>query len=164
MNISDSIRKSIVIGLVLLIVLGLITAFVKAKKQNEAFQVESLYYNEVVQRVQDGNYADALEVSKSLEASQKSSEPVNYIIAVAAVNAGDIEKGLMHMQRTLDINPHRVEDAFFMLQYAEFLVMGDRKEDATKVLERCALLPTPEEYPQYQERIVELQEQIAIQS
>ncbi|MBE1556412.1 tetratricopeptide repeat protein [Sporosarcina limicola] len=164
MNLSDSSRKYIVIGLSLFVMIGLITASIMGKKQNTAFQLDDTEYSHAVQQLQEGNYAGALEASSALETRQGSSEQVNYLIALAAANSGEIEKSLKHMQRTLDRNPHRVEDAMFMLQYAEFFVMAEQKDEAVLVLDRCATLPIPEDYPEYQERVAQLQQQLATQS
>jgi len=164
MNLSVSQRKYILLGLVVFVLLGTVTASIMGKKQDKVFQLNDLEYNQVVQQLQDGNYVEAFEASRHLENRQVSSEAVNYIIALAAANFGNVEKGLNHMQRTLDINPHRVESSVFMLQYAEFLIMVDRNDDAMEVLNRCATLPIPESYPQYQERVIQLQEQIAVRS
>lgn len=163
MNVSDSIRKNIVVGFVLLVIVGLIVATIMGKKQDEAFQLDDLYYNEVVKLLGEEKFAEALEVSGHLEKSQKSSELVNYVIAIAAANSEEVDKSIQHMQRTLDINPHRVENSTFMIQYAEILVFAEKKEEALEVLNRCATLPIPENYPDYQNRVAELQQQIATQ-
>lgn len=164
MNLRDSSKKYIVIGLSLFVMLGLITASILGKKQDTAFQLDDVEYSHVVQQFQEGQYAEVIEKSTALEIRQGSSEQVNYLIALASANTGEIEKSLRHMQRTLDINPHRVEDSMFMLQFAEFLVMAEQKEEAELVLERCVSLPVPESLPDYQERVAELQLQLATQS
>ena len=163
MKINDLSRKYIVIGFSLFVLIGLITASIMGKKQDKAFEVDEVEYSNIVQQFQEGNYTDALNKSVTLENSQASSEQVNYLIALTAANLGQFEKSLRHMQRTLDINPHRVEDSMFMLQYAEFLVMENQKDEAEIVLDLCVTLPIPEDFPEYQERVAQLQE-LAAQS
>lgn len=132
------------------------------KKQDSSFRTDNELYGLVSQHLELGNYEIALAGSKTLEKSQKSSETVNYLIGIAAVNSGELAKGIQHLQRVLEINPYKVEDSLFMLQYAEALVLAEKSYEAGLVLERCMTLPPPESYPKYQERIAELQEQLAI--
>lgn len=164
MNVSDLTRKFIVLGFSLFIIIGIIAASIMGKKQDTAFQIDDIEYNNAVSQLQEGNYAGVLEGTIALKSRQKSSEPVNYLIALAAGNVGEVEESLKYMQRTLDINPYKVEDSLFMLQYAEFLVMADLKEKAELVLEKCVALSVPESYPQYKERVAQLQQQLAAQS
>ena len=64
---------------------------------------------------------------------------------------------LILMQKAMDINPHNVENAMFMLQFGEMLLFAERFEDAKMVLARCQESGwVPEEYPTYQERVQEL--------
>lgn len=163
MLFSDSNRRYFTIGLVLFVIVGLVTASILGKKQDVAFQTESEKYNQVVQQLQDGNYEAALEGTKALEYSRQSSEIVNYIIGLVAVNAGEIDNGIQHLQRVLDINPHKVEDEIFMLQLAEAFVLGDRNDYAQIVLEQCKLFMAPESYLKYQERVAQLEKQIVVQ-
>lgn len=163
MNVSDSARRYIVMGLSVFVILGLISASIMGSKQDKEFQANNALYGLMTQQLQEGNYSDALATSVVLGESQKASEVVNYYTALTAINVGETEKALLHMQRALDINPHKVEDSMFMLQYAEMLVQAEKKDEATQVLERCEVLPVPEIYPDYQERILQLQEQVATQ-
>lgn len=163
MSLKDSTRKYLVVGLALFIVGGLTTASFRGGKQDNNFRTDNELYSLVTQQLEQGNYEIALAGTKTLEDSQQSSEVVNYIIGLAAVNSGEMAKGVRHLQRVLDINPHKVEDSMFMLQLAEAMVLAEMKNEAELVLERCLTLPTPESFPHYQERIVELQQQLATQ-
>ena len=107
-------------------------------------------------------YDQTLAISKELEKNHASSEIVNYYSAVSAANIGELDNATIHMQRALDINPHNVEDSMFMLQYAEMLVYAEKKEEAMQVIERCKTLAVPAEFPQYMERIIELEAEVAI--
>ena len=160
MTVSDLARKNITIGLVLFVIVGFITASIMAKKQDQAFQTDQELYKLVVQQLQEGNYGIVLAGTSTLEHSQRSSEAVNYTIGLAAANAGELEKGILHMQRALDINPHKVEDPMFMLQFAEALVLAGKNKEAGLVLERSKSFAAPESFPHYQERVTQLQEEI----
>ncbi len=161
MRLSDSTRKYITAGLALFVLIGIIVSISLGKKQDAAFQANEMQYAMVAEQLQEGRFEAALESSKQLEKNQRDSENVNYVIALTAVNAGDIGKGIRHMQRALDLNPHKVEDAIFMLQYAEMLVVEEKVDEAAQVLAKCESLPAPEEYPEYEERVQELQEHLA---
>lgn len=161
MNLSDSTRKYITAGLALFVVISIFVSIGLGKKQDAAFQENEIQYAMVAEQLQQGHFEAALESAGPLEKNQRNSENVNYVIALTAVNAGDIEKGLRHMQRALDLNPYKVEDAIFMLQYAEMLVVEEKVDEATQVLTRAEALPAPEEYPQYEERIQELKDHLA---
>ncbi|AOV08793.1 tetratricopeptide repeat protein [Sporosarcina ureilytica] len=164
MKLEESTRKYIFTGLFLFIIIGLITAGVMGKKQDGVFHSDELLYSTAVERLQARDYATALSMLESIEARNSPSEAVNYMIGLAASNNGEVEKGIRHMQRSLDINPHKVEDSLFMLQYGEMLITAEMSEEAQEVLERCAALPVPESFPQYQERVAELQLQLSAQS
>lgn len=61
----------------------------------------------------------------------------------------------------MDINPHKVEDPMFMLQFGEVLLFAERFGDSKIVLEKCREWGwIPESYPTYQERVTELLTQI----
>lgn len=162
MSLNASSRKYVMLGFALLIVCGLITASFMGKKQDNSFRTDNELYSLVTQQLEKGNYEIALAGSKTLEKSQQSSESVNYLIGIAAINSGEMTKGVQHLQRVIEINPYKAEDSLFMLQYAEALVLAEKSSEAGLVLERCMLLPPPESFPDYQERIAELQQQLAI--
>ena len=161
MKIQESTRRYIVGGLTLLVVVGLIVANVMGKKQDTAFQADEAQFYQGAAELQEGQYAEALVTLEGVEKRHRSSEVMNYAIGLAAINTGDAEKAALHYQRALDINPYKVEDAMFMLQYAEVLIFAEKKDEAGQVLEHCATFVTPEEFPEYPERVAELQVQLA---
>lgn len=163
MIISDSARRYILAFFSLIVVVGLILSSMMGSKQNKEFQSNYELFSHMNQQFQEGNYTEALKYGELLMMNHKSSETVNYLTAVSAVNAGEIDKALLHMQRALDINPYYVENPMFMLQYAEMLIQAEQKDAAIKVLERCEVLPIPEVYPEYKDHVTHLQEQLAIQ-
>lgn len=164
MRIKDSIRRYMIFGITLFVVIGLIAVNIMGKAQDKVFTQDAEHYYEIISALQEGHFETALEESSFLQKNHDDSEVYNYAIGLTAANLGDIEKSVRHFQRILDINPHKVEDSMFMLQYAELLFSSRKMEEAWVVLERCASLPTPETYLQYQERVAQLQEQIAEQS
>ncbi|MGG0670216.1 hypothetical protein ABE073_17005 [Lederbergia citrisecunda] len=162
MKVSDSARKYIVIGLALFVIFGIITAMIMGNRQDKIFQTTNMTYSLMVQELQEGQYSESLAKADTLDDSKKSSEIVNYLIAIAAINTGEIDKAILHMQKVLDLNPYKVEDSMFMLQYAEMLVQAEKKSEAAQVLKRCEVLRVPESYPEYKERILQLQQQLGI--
>lgn len=160
MSFSSTNRKYIFIGVILIVIIGLFIAYFLGKKQDQKFAHEDALYNALVQHLQEEKYEDSLIIADNLKKQQQESEILNYAIALAAANTGEFEKAVSHMQRTMDFNPHKVEDSMFMLQYAEMLLFAEREADAKIVLERCTTLPIPETYPQYEERIQQLLSQI----
>lgn len=152
------------IGIIFVLAVGLFVASFMGKKQDNAFQTDQQVYQLAIQQLQEGNYDVALSEMETLQEHESDSESVHYITALAAVNAGGTEKALVHMQRVLDINPHKVEDSMFMLQYAEMLIGIEALDHAKIVLERCEALAIPENYPEYQEKVAEFQEYVAAQS
>ncbi len=152
------------LGFTALVIIGLIIANFMGKSQDKEFSQEALNFAEMASALQDGQYEKVLEKSISLEKHQSRSELYNYTIGIAEANLGDVEKSVRHFQRILDINPHKVEDSMFMLQYARILAIAEKKDEARTVLERCASLPAPDTFPEYQEMVVQLEKQLDEQS
>ena len=157
MEFKESTRKYILIGLVLVIVIGLVSAKVLGKKQDEDFAMDDALYQQVSQLYSEGAYEEAAQYSAELLKRQPDSEVVNYLGGLIAANTGETEQAAILLQKTLDINPHKVEDAMFMLQFGEVLVSAERLADAKIVLEKCREMAwAPAEYPTYQERVTQL--------
>ena len=75
---------------------------------------------------------------------------------IAAINQ-DYKKAAILMQKTLDLNPYKVEDPIFMLQMGEIFYRAERYEDAKVVLTRCKEMGwEPEQFPNYQQKVSEL--------
>lgn len=163
MNLKESTRKYILLGAVLFIIVGLVSAKVLAKGQDTQFTTEDVLYQQVAQLYSEGNYSDASNFMNELLLAQPKSEAVNYLGGLVAVNTGEYEQAAILFQKTMDINPHKVEDEMFMLQFGEVLVLAERNEDAKTVLVRCQESAwAPESYPEYQNRVAELLAQIEI--
>ncbi|MER2000350.1 MAG: hypothetical protein ABS882_11270 [Lysinibacillus sp.] len=157
MEIKESTRKYILIGLVLLIVIGLFTAKVLGKQQDEEFAMDDVLYEQVSQLYSEGKYEEAAQYSTELLQRQPDSEAVNYIGGLVAANTNEYEQASILLQKTLELNPHKVDDAVFMLQFGEVLYGAERYADAYTVLDRCRYWEwAPEEIPNYQERVAQL--------
>lgn len=157
MRFKESTRKSILLGVVAFIVIGLVSAKVLAKQQDTEFAMEDLLYQQANQLYSEGNYSEASISINELLLEQPKSEAVNYLGGLIAANNGDYTQSAILLQKTMDINPHKVEDAMFMLQFGEVMFFAERYGDAKTVLIRCQEAGwLPEEYPTYQERITEL--------
>lgn len=157
MQLKESTRRYILLGLIGIVVIGLIVANVLANNQDEQFTNEQTLYQQAVQSANQGNYEDASLYIKEVLKNKPNSEDVNYLGALIATNTGDLKQAAILFQKTLDINPYRVEDALFMLQFGEVLYNVERYEDAKIVLTRCQEAGwAPESYPGYQERVTKL--------
>ncbi|MBD8032574.1 tetratricopeptide repeat protein [Solibacillus merdavium] len=161
MQLTESKRKYILLGIVAFIIVGFITAKVLASKQDEDFLMDDVLYQQASQLYNDGKYSDAENLINELLLRQPNSEVVNYIGAVTSANLGDFTRSTILFQKALDINPHKVEDPMFMIQFGEVLISAERYEDAKIVLEKCREWGwAPQEYPTYQEHVTELLTQI----
>ena len=157
MEIKESTRKYILIGLVLLIVIGLITAKVLGKQQDEEFAMDDALYQHVNQLYSEGKYEEAAPYSTELLQRQPDSEDANYLAGLIAANTNEVEQAAILLQKTLELNPHKVEDGVFMLQFGEVLYGAERYADAQTVLVKCRDWGwAPAEIPNYQERVAQL--------
>lgn len=157
MEFKDSTRKYILIGLVLLIVIGLFTAKVLGKQQDEEFAMDDALYEQVSQLYSEGKYEEAAQYSTELLQRQPDSEAVNYIGGLVAANTNEYEQAAILLQKTVELNPYKVEDSVFMLQFGEVLYGAERYADAQIVLLKCQEWGwAPAEIPNYQERVAQL--------
>ncbi|WP_342559447.1 tetratricopeptide repeat protein [Metasolibacillus sp. FSL K6-0083] len=157
MIIKESTRKLILIAVIIIIAIGLLVAKVMAKKQDEQFANNEALYSQVIQLYSQQQFAEAAPLAEELLKKQPNAEIVNYISGMIAAGNEEFVAAAVHLQKTLDINPYKVEDAIFMLQFAEVLVHAENYEAAQKVLEKCQQAEwAPEDYPTYQEHVQEL--------
>lgn len=157
MLIKENTRKYILVSVVVIIVIGLIFAKFIGKKQDENFVAENMLYEQVVQLYSEQNNAEAAPLVEELLGKQPDAEIVNYLGGMIAAGNEDFGRAAVLLQKTMDINPYKVEDPMFMLQFAEVLVKEERFEDAKIVLVRCQEEAwAPEGFPTYQERVTEL--------
>ena len=161
MVLKESTRKYILIGIVLLIVIGLVSAKVMGKKQDEEFSMDDALYQQVQTLYEQQKFEEAKTYSDELLKRQPNSEVVNYMGGLVAANVGEMEQAAILLQKTLDINPHKVEDPMFMLQFGQVLVSAERYADAQTVLVRCRDMGwAPAETPTYQETVAQLLTQV----
>lgn len=157
MQFRESTRRYILIGIVAFVLLGIIVAKVIASGQDEQFAKEDLLYQHAMQLSLNGNYKEAYVYINELLKTQPNLEDVNYLGGLIAVNVGEINQGAILLQKALDLNPYRVEDAMFMLQLGEVFYRAERYEDAKVVLTRCQETGwSPKEMPNYQTKVAEL--------
>ncbi|WP_068986201.1 MULTISPECIES: tetratricopeptide repeat protein [Lysinibacillus] len=161
MTITEPVRKYILSGIVACVVIGLIVANVLASKQDEDFSSNDILYSQAIQLQAEGNYEDAWNAVSKVLKTEPNSEIANYLAGIIAVNRGDVKQAAIYMQKTLDINPYKVEDATFMIQLGEIFVAAEKYEEAKIVLLRCQESGwAPEEIPNYQDHVATLLAQI----
>lgn len=161
MHLLESKRKYILLGIVAFVLVGVIASKVLASKQNETFLEEDILYQQVSQLYSEDKFSEATLLGEELLKRQPKSEVVNYLNGLIAANNGEYHQSAILLQKSMDINPYKVEDPMFMLQFGEVLFLAERYEDAKVVLEKCREWGwVPEEYPTYQERVTELLTQI----
>jgi len=161
MIFTEPVRKYILSGIVAFVVIGLIVANVLASKQDGDFSSNDILYSQAMQLQADGNYEDAWGAISKVLKTKQNSEIVNYLAGIIAVNRGDVKQAANYMQKTLDINPYKVEDATFMIQLGEILAAAAMYEEAKIVLLRCQESGwAPEEIPNYQDHVAALLAQI----
>ncbi|QDQ01306.1 hypothetical protein FOH38_13020 [Lysinibacillus fusiformis] len=161
MTFTEPIRKYILSGLVAFVVIGLIVANVMASKQNDEFKINETLYSQAIQLQSTGDLAGSTDAIKKVLKKEPNSEMANYAAGLISAQNGDMKQAAIYMQKTLDINPHKVEDPAFMIQLGEIFVGAERFEDAKIVLLRCQESAwAPEDIPDYQEHVATLLAQI----
>ncbi|WP_421663820.1 tetratricopeptide repeat protein [Lysinibacillus telephonicus] len=157
MQFRESTRRYILLAMVAFVIIGLIVAKVIAKSQDEHFANEDLLFQQATQLSNTGNFEEASVYINELLKTQPNSEDANYLGGLISANIGEMKQASILFQKTLDLNPHRVEDPMFMLRFGETLFNVERYEDAKTVLIRCQESAwAPEEFPNYQNRVAEL--------
>lgn len=157
MPIIQSIRRYILLFLVVFTVLGLIVANVKAKTQDEQFAYKDSLYQKASHLANLGDYEKADDYIDELLKIQPNNENVNYLGGIIAANTGDIQQASILFKKALDLNPYLVENPVFMFQLGQMLFYSERYDEAKIVLSRCKEMGwTPEEIPNYQTIVSEL--------
>lgn len=161
MTLTEPVRKYILSSIVTLVVIGLIVASIQAKKQDEEFFMSESLYNHALQLQTSGDLEGSVIALSQVLKKQPNSEIANYAAGLVLAQNGDLKQAAIHMQKVLDINPHKVEDARFMIQLGEILVGAEKYDEAKIVLLRCQESQwTLEDIPTYQEHVVALLAQI----
>jgi len=161
MRITEPIRKYILVGIVSLVVAGLIVANILASKQDKEFASNEELYNQTFELQSNGDIEGALKAIQEVLKKTPNSEVANYMAGIVAAQKGDMKKASIYMQKTLDINPYKVEDPMFMIQMGEIFVGAEKYEEAKIVLLRCQESAwAPEELPDYQNQVSALLAQV----
>lgn len=157
MQLKESHRNYILLGMIAIIIIGLVAAKITAKAQDKEFLKNELLYEQVSQLYQKGNYEESQKYINELLKTQPNSEVVNYMGGLIAATNSEFKQAAILMQKTLDINPYKAEDPVFMLQLGEIMSKAERYEEAKIVLTRCQEAGwAPEDYPNYQEQVAQL--------
>lgn len=135
------------------IIVVLITIKFKAVNQDNQFKEDQDNYALIVNNFESGNLENASNISTDLLNKYSNSSLLNYVKALIEVQLGNYQTANIHMQKSLSLNPYKVEDSIFMIQLAEILISTGNYTDAKKVLEICSELPKPEQLPNYEEVI-----------
>ena len=161
MTFTEPVRKYILSGMVAFIVVGLIVANVMASKQDEKFMMNESLYSHAIQLQSSGDLEGASVAIAEVLKQQPNSEVANYLAGLIAAQNNDNKQAAVYLQKTLDINPHKVEDPMFMIQLGEIFVATEKYEEAKMVLLRCQEWGwAPEQLPNYQEIVASLLAQI----
>ncbi|KYG90270.1 hypothetical protein A0U40_08510 [[Bacillus] sp. KCTC 13219] len=161
MHINEVTRKYILLGIVVLILGGLSVANVLASKQNTKFETEDFIYQQALQMYRSESYTEAKLLISDLLLEHADSEMINYLAGLIDASNGEYTSAAIYMQKALDINPHKVEEPMFMLQFGEVLFLSERFDDAKIVLNRCKESDwQPDDYPDYQAQVQDMLTQI----
>lgn len=161
MQISTVNRKYILLMITAFLVVGIIVANILANKQDKEFEMDNVLYQQAIEMYQAGNYEEAKLVISGLVMEQADSEVVNQLAGLIEASNNEYSAAAVYMQKALDINPYKVEEPMFMLQFGEILLRAERLQDAKLVLNRCKDSNwEPNDYPDYQAQVQDLLSQI----
>lgn len=161
MQLTEKNRKYILVGIVVFVFVGIFTAKILGSKQDEQFKYEDMLFLQASEMYREGNYANALVSINELLKTKSDSEIVNYLGAEIAAQMGEYQQSAILFHRTLDLNPHHMEDAGFILRFGEILFLAERYEDAKVILEHArAKAWTSDSILDYQERVTNMLKEI----
>ena len=153
MEVKVKYMRYIVASIIVLLIIGLSYTSYLGKKQDEKFESNETTYNKALQYMEQGEFTKALPLLKRVEKEQYDSMIVKYNIGIALANTGNWDRAIQEFQNSLDLNPYKVEEPVFMMQFATLLINEGKYDEAKKVLERCKTLPAPEQIPDYKDRL-----------
>lgn len=136
MRLTENIRRYILLSIVAFIIIGVFTAKYIGNKQDEQFMYEEMLYNQASNTYQEGNFSEALLYINELLKLQPGSEAVNYLGALITMDNSEFKQASILFQKTLDLNPYKVEDSIFLAQYGEVLLKLKQYDDAKSVFEK----------------------------
>ncbi|RKJ18746.1 hypothetical protein D7X33_45990, partial [Butyricicoccus sp. 1XD8-22] len=130
MKIRESVRKYIFLGVFCFIVLGILLANILANNQDKQFAMKDVLYQQTLNLVSEGKYNEASQITYDLLNIHQDSSALNYLAGLIAANTGEMEQATIYFQRVLDLNPYRVEEPMFMLQFGETLFKSGSYQNA----------------------------------
>lgn len=156
-NMVEKRWKVVLTSMLIFILVGLVLANILRKDQDKTFENNYIEYNQLVEAYSTGDINSAFLIGTNLLKKIPSSEQVNYVTGLAALDSSDYNMAAVLLQKTLDLNPHKVEDPIFMINFGEALFYSEKLSEAQIVLMRCKDSGwMPENYPDYQNRVSEL--------
>lgn len=156
MKLTDTSVRYIVAAVVLFILVGFSYANISGNNQDEEFETANVLYQQAIAQLQEGNYEQSLELLKQVETVNPDSAKVKQYLGLSLASTGDYATAAEKYEKTIELNPHMIEDSLFMIQYANILILTEQKEAALVVLEQCESLRVPEEMPDYKEQVAKL--------
>ena len=148
--------KLVILISVAVIIIGLATAILLGKKQDEHFAEEQAIYSQANSAYQAKDYKQALQLIKPLVEEHADNEKINYLASLISYSAGYYADSAKYGQTALDLNPHRVEKPMFMLRLGLAYYFAKDYEKARIVFQYCLDANfQPEEMSNYREMIEE---------
>lgn len=158
---SSDKQKIMLLSVVIIVVLSFALASYIANGQDEVYELEQSTYAQAVELYNNEQYNEALKLTSKLVTRKDNSEILFYLHALILHELKEYALAKIYFERTLEVNPHYVENPEFMIDFAVTLKDGGFKKDALLVLERCQTLEVEdEEYPEYYEIVEELTKQL----
>lgn len=161
MKITDTAIRYTVAVIITALLIGFGYASAAGKKQDEQLLTEQAAFYQAFRHIEDEQFDEALKKLQLVDKENSSSEIVKYYLGTVYTYLEDWNKASLEYQRVLDLNPYKVKDSLFMLQFANVLINAEKSEEARTVLEHCRTLPIPEQLPEYQEQVNALLMQIS---
>lgn len=152
--VNKDARKMIFLLFIALVIICFTLATQKAKSQDELYTLEQDTYGQAFMLYQEDEFEDSLKLTTELIKRKPNTDLVNYLHALNLSNTNHFEQAKLYFEKTLEINPHFVEDSLFMLSFGEALQNGNYIDEAIIVFNRCATLEFEEElFPDFKEKV-----------
>lgn len=135
MNMTESTRKYIFLGFVGFIIIGIIAAKIMGGTQDEDYALVEEMYNYAIDLYAEGNLEESLTYLQVVAEEQPRSEAVHYALGLIGNEGESYGLAANSMDKVLEVNPHNVEDADFMLSYGQVLTDAEQYEEATIVFQ-----------------------------
>lgn len=150
-----------VILIVLIVIVGLGYASFAGESQDGKISKEQERYTQALQFIQNEEYIQAVSLLKLVDMDYPNSATVKYYLGTSLANLGEWNSAAQEYQQVLNLNPYKVEESIFMIQFANILVNAGKLDEAKIVLEKCLTLPIPEQIPNYLEQVNSLIDELS---